>query len=80
MPSTSARWSPTPRAAGRTIGRPQIADALVAAGHAANRRDAFDALLGEGRPAFVPRSGATVGEVAAIVRAAAASRRSRIPG
>ena len=36
----------------------------------ANRREAFDALLGEGRPGFVPRSGATVGEVATIVRAA----------
>ena len=55
---------------GRTIGRPQIADALVAAGHAASRREAFDTLLGEGRPAFVSRIGATVAEVAAIIRAA----------
>lgn len=58
------------RRSGRTIGRPQLADALVAAGYMANRREAFDVLLGEGRPGFVPRSGATVGEVAAIVRAA----------
>jgi 3',5'-nucleoside bisphosphate phosphatase len=55
---------------GRTIGRPHLADALVAAGHAANRGDAFDRLLGEGRPAYISRTGATVGEVAAIVRAA----------
>jgi 3',5'-nucleoside bisphosphate phosphatase len=58
------------RGAGRTVGRPHIADALVVAGYAATRREAFDTLLGEGRPAFVPRSGATVGEVSAIVRAA----------
>jgi 3',5'-nucleoside bisphosphate phosphatase len=58
------------RKSGRTVGRPQLADALVAAGYVPNRREAFDALLGEGRPAFVPRSGAGVREVAAIVRAA----------
>jgi hypothetical protein len=56
------------RGTGRTLGRPQVADALVAAGHAANRREAFETLLGEGRPAFVPRRGASVGEVSAIVR------------
>jgi predicted metal-dependent phosphoesterase TrpH len=51
---------------GRSIGRPAIADALVAAGHAADRNDAFARLLGSGRPAFVPRagmSGATVVQV-----------------
>jgi predicted metal-dependent phosphoesterase TrpH len=58
------------RGAGRTLGRPQLADALVEAGYAESRREAFDTLLGEGRPAFVPRSGATVGEVSAIIRAA----------
>jgi predicted metal-dependent phosphoesterase TrpH len=55
---------------GRSIGRPQLADALVAAGHAIDRRDAFDRLLGEGRPAFVPRSGATVAEVIGTIHAA----------
>ena len=58
------------RGAGRTVGRPHLADALVAAGYAANRREAFDTMLGEGRPAYVPRSGASVGEVSAIIRAA----------
>ena len=58
------------RGAGRTVGRPHLADALVAAGYAANRREAFDTMLGEGRPAYVPRSGATVGEVSAVIRAA----------
>ncbi len=55
---------------GRTVGRPQLADALVAAGYVVDRGEGFQRLLGEGRPAFVARSGAAVGEVAAIVRAA----------
>ncbi len=55
---------------GKTVGRPQVADALVSAGYAADRRDAFEKLLGEGRPGFVPRSGASVADVAAIIRAA----------
>lgn len=48
---------------GRSIGRPQIADALVAAGHARDRGDAFDQWLGHDRPAFVPRKGAPPEEV-----------------
>ena len=54
--------------AGRSVGRPLLADALVAAGHARDRNDAFDRLLGNGRPAFVPRLGATPDDVIAIVR------------
>lgn len=41
------------RAAG-SIGRPHIADALVAAGHARDRQDAFDRFLGDDGPATVP--------------------------
>jgi 3',5'-nucleoside bisphosphate phosphatase len=41
----------------RAIGRPQIARAMVEAGHVANTREAFDMWLGHDRPAFVPRSG-----------------------
>lgn len=37
-----------------TIGRPHVADALVAAGIVANRRQAFDTWLGEGCPGYVP--------------------------
>ena len=40
------------------------------AGHAASVQDAFDRLLGEGRPAYVPRSGVPPEEVFAIVHAA----------
>lgn len=43
--------------AGRSIGRPQIADALVAAGYAADRDDAFSRFLGAGCVAYVPRQG-----------------------
>lgn len=53
---------------GYSVGRPLLADALVAAGHARDRNDAFDRLLGHGCPAYVPRLGATPEEVIAIVR------------
>jgi predicted metal-dependent phosphoesterase TrpH len=52
---------------GRSVGRPFVAWALVRAGHAADVREAFDALIGEGRPAFVPRHGATPAEVLRII-------------
>jgi hypothetical protein len=55
---------------GRSIGRPQLADALVAAGHAQDRSDAFDRFLGNDRPAYVPRTGAPPEEVVDIVRQA----------
>jgi predicted metal-dependent phosphoesterase TrpH len=47
------------RQRGRAIGRPHLARALVAAGHARSVQDAFDRWLGRGRPAFVPRTGVT---------------------
>jgi len=43
--------------ANRSIGRPQIARAMVAAGHVANTQEAFDRWLARDRPAFVPRTG-----------------------
>ena len=52
------------------LGRPTIARALVAAGHATSVEDAFQRLVGRGCPAYVPRSG--LGPVGAIeaIRAA----------
>ena len=52
------------------LGRPTIARALVAAGHATSVDDAFQRLVGRGCPAYVPRSG--LGPVGAIeaIRAA----------
>ena len=54
-------------AARRSIGRPAIADALVAAGHAADRHDAFERWLGGGAPAYVERRGPSFGEVVAAI-------------
>lgn len=53
----------TPTSSGRSVGRPLVADALVAAGHAVDRRDAFDRLLGNDRPAFIARCGPGVAAV-----------------
>lgn len=43
----------------RSIGRPALARAMVAAGYVSTTRDAFDTWLGQGRPAFVERIGPT---------------------
>jgi len=53
--------------AGRSIGRPAIAEALVAAGHARDIADAFDRYLAEDRPAFIPRVGAAPAEVVRLI-------------
>jgi 3',5'-nucleoside bisphosphate phosphatase len=52
---------------GRSIGRPQIARAMVDAGHVADTREAFDRWLGQGLPAFVPRQGAGSEQVIAVI-------------
>lgn len=39
----------------RTLGRPHVADALAAKGYVADRGEAFDRYLAEGRPAYVAR-------------------------
>ena len=44
---------------GRSVGRPQVARAMVDAGHVADTQEAFDRWLGNGRPGCVPRSGPT---------------------
>jgi hypothetical protein len=51
----------------RAIGRPVVARALVAAGHVASISEAFDKYLTPGQPAFVPRTGAPVPEVVAMI-------------
>jgi len=55
---------------GRSVGRPQVARAMVAAGYVADTREAFDRWLATNRPAFVPRSGVPPGEVINVVHAA----------
>jgi hypothetical protein len=54
----------------RSIGRPAIADALVASGQAVDRTDAFERLLGRGKPGFVPRRGTPAAAVIATIHAA----------
>ncbi len=55
---------------GRSVGRPQVARALVRAGHVATVREAFDRLLAAGRPAFIARRGASPASVIGIIRRA----------
>jgi predicted metal-dependent phosphoesterase TrpH len=45
------------RSNGKSLGRPLVAKALVKAGHVADIRQAFEQLIGEGRPAFIARCG-----------------------
>jgi predicted metal-dependent phosphoesterase TrpH len=47
------------REPGRSIGRPQVAGAMVDAGYVASTQEAFDRWLERGRPGFVPREGPT---------------------
>ncbi|MFO7918875.1 MAG: PHP domain-containing protein [Anaerolineae bacterium] len=42
-------------AGGKSVGRPHIARAMEDAGHVDSFREAFDAYLAEGKPAYVPR-------------------------
>ena len=58
------------RAPGRSLGRPLVAQALVKAGHVADMRQAFEQLIGEGRPAFMPRIGPTPADVIDIIERA----------
>ncbi len=55
---------------GRSIGRPAVADALVRAGYAASRQQAFEDWLLPGRPAWVPRTGPPVEEVVQVIHEA----------
>ena len=57
-------------ASGRSVGRPQIAAALVDAGYVQTRDEAFERFLEQGGPAYVPRQGVAPEEVVAIVHAA----------
>jgi 3',5'-nucleoside bisphosphate phosphatase len=58
------------RPRGRSLGRPMVAKALVKAGHVADTRQAFDQLIGEGRPAFIPRHGPCPADVIGIINRA----------
>ncbi|MDZ4167856.1 MAG: PHP domain-containing protein [Coriobacteriia bacterium] len=55
---------------GGAVGRAHIAHVLVATGHAASVSDAFDRLLGSGRPHYVPKPTGTAAEVIGWIREA----------
>lgn len=55
---------------GTSVGRPQVARALVAAGHVASVAEAFERWLATGLPAFVPRTGPSPAAVVAAIHAA----------
>jgi predicted metal-dependent phosphoesterase TrpH len=52
---------------GKSIARPQIAQALIAAGHVSTVQEAFDKYLGEDSPAYVPHRGASPADVVAFI-------------
>ena len=51
----------------RSVGRPAIADALVRAGYASDRDDAFRRLIGRGSAAYVPRCGVSPADVVRMI-------------
>lgn len=53
-----------------SLGRPHFADALVAKGYVADRREAFDRFLADGGPAYVQRYAPEVGDAIDLVHAA----------
>ena len=70
MPVESNLSGEAAETAGRAVGRPIIARALVEAGHARDIADAFDRFLAHGRPAFVARRGASPADVIAVLNRA----------
>jgi predicted metal-dependent phosphoesterase TrpH len=52
------------------LGRPTLARALVAAGHASSVEDTFERILGQGRPGYVAREGVGPSEAIAAITAA----------
>jgi predicted metal-dependent phosphoesterase TrpH len=54
---------------GKAIARPQIAQALIAAGHVSTVAEAFDRFLGENCAAYVPHTGASPAEVVTLIAA-----------
>ena len=58
------------REGGKSVGRPLVAAAIVAGGHAKDIADAFDRYLSEGRPGFIERRGSSPRDVVALIRSA----------
>lgn len=54
--------------AGRSLGRPHVAQAMVEAGYVGNIREAFLKWLGRGMPAFVPREKLSPQDAVALIK------------
>jgi predicted metal-dependent phosphoesterase TrpH len=54
----------------RALGRPALAEAMVAAGHVQSTREAFDRWIGQDAPAWVRRDGLPVGAIVEVIHAA----------
>ena len=65
---------------GKSIGRPAIARALVAAGYVKTSNEAFSSWLSRGRPGFVPREGASPESVIAQIHGAGGIASMAHPG
>ncbi|QIM18733.1 PHP domain-containing protein [Leucobacter coleopterorum] len=63
-------WDAVLLAAGRSVGRPHLADALVAAGFAADRSAAFETILSPRGPYYMPIYALETVEAVKLVRAA----------
>lgn len=62
------------------VGRPHIARALEEKGHVHSVRDAFNTLIGDGKPAYAPRSKLTPDEAISIIRRAGGAAVLAHPG
>lgn len=69
-PDFDIDWDAVLLAAGRSVGRPHIADALVAAGFAENRSAAFATILSPRGPYYIPIYALGTVEAVSLVRAA----------
>lgn len=54
--------------AGDSVGRPHLADEMVAMGYVENRQQAFDEWIGDGKPANVAREKPTIAEASRMVK------------
>ncbi len=68
MPITAADIES--QAAGVSVGRPHVADALVAHGYVANRNEAFDRYLYDGGPAYIGRYAPSLARGIELIRGA----------
>jgi len=68
------------RSGGRPVLRPHFAQAMVEAGHVGREQEAFERYIGEGKPAYVARQGATPADVVRIIRDAGGLSSMAHPG